>query len=241
METILKVDSLHKSYGKKEVIKNLSFEIKEGEIVGLIGKNGVGKSTTIDCIIGSKNFEKGEIEINSISLKKDPLMAKKMFGYVPSEPCLYENMTGNEYLSFIGSIYDIKDDIFIKNVNLLKSKFDLTDEDLNNKIKNYSHGMKQKLALMSSLINNPKVWILDEPTVGLDIMVYESLVEVMKDYASHKKCILLTSHNLELVSKICSRVLIINNGGIAKEISFIKEPYLRGNLSKIFFEIYNRG
>lgn len=239
-KVVLKIQDLYKSYGKKEVIKGLSLEVNEGEIFGLIGKNGIGKSTTIDCIIGSKSFNSGLIEIDGCDIKNDPLEAKRKFGYVPSEPCLYEMMTGYEYLSFIASIYNVKPDIFKSNLKILSLKFDLPSRDLNSKIKEYSHGMKQKLGLMASMIHNPKVWILDEPTVGLDVMVYQSLVQVMKEFASHNKTILITSHNLDMVAKICNRVAIINEGKIVKLIDFNKEPYYRNNLSKVFFEIYNR-
>lgn len=239
-KVVLKIDDLFKSYGKKDVIKGLSLEVYEGEIFGLIGKNGIGKSTTIDCVIGSKNFDKGLIEIDGCSIKDQPLEAKKKFGYVPSEPCLYEMMTGNEYLSFIASIYDVKPDIFNKNVKILMNKFDLPLSDLNCKIKEYSHGMKQKIGLMASMIHNPKVWILDEPTVGLDVMVYQSLVQVMKEFASHSKTVFVTSHNLDMVAKICNRVAIINEGKIVKLLDLDKEPYYRGQLSKVFFDIYNR-
>ncbi len=239
-KVVLSIDDLYKSYGKKDVIKGLSLEVYEGEIFGLIGKNGIGKSTTIDCVIGSKNFEKGSIAIDGMSIKDQPLQAKKKFGYVPSEPCLYEMMTGNEYLSFVASIYDVKPDIFKKNLQLLIQKFDLPLKDLNCKIKEYSHGMKQKLGLMASMIHNPKVWILDEPTVGLDVMVYQSLVNVMKEFASHKRTVFVTSHNLDMVAKICNRVAIINEGKIVKLIDLDKEPYYRTQLSKVFFEIYKR-
>jgi len=239
-KVILKIEDLYKSYGKKEVIKGLSLDVYEGEIFGLIGKNGIGKSTTIDCVIGSKPFEKGIIEIDGSSIKDDPLEAKKKFGYVPSEPCLYEMMTGNEYLSFIASVYNVQPDIFNKNLKILMAKFDLPASDLNSKIKGYSHGMKQKLGLMASMIHNPKVWVLDEPTVGLDVMVYQSLVQVIKEFASHHKTVFITSHNLDMVAKICDRVAIINEGKIVKLLDLNKEPYYRGQLSKVFFEVYKR-
>ncbi len=239
-KVVLLIDDLFKSYGKKDVIRGLSLEVYEGEVFGLIGKNGIGKSTTIDCVIGSKVFQKGRIEIDGISISNQPLEAKKKFGYVPSEPCLYEMMTGYEYLSFIASIYGVTPDIFKNNVKILIDKFSLTSSDLNNKIKEYSHGMKQKLALMSSLIHNPKIWVLDEPTVGLDIMVYQSLVQVIKEFSNHNKTVFVTSHNLDMVAKICDRVAIINEGKIVKLIDLNKEPYYRGQLSKVFFEVYKR-
>ena len=235
---ILEIKDLFKAYGEKEVLKGLNLEVHEGEVFGLIGKNGIGKSTTIDCLVGSKTFNKGDILIDNCSIVKEPLKAKKKIGYVSSEPCLYEIMTGREYLTFIGSIYNLNQKIFDNNLKILLKKFNLTEEDLEYKTGTYSHGMKQKLCLIASLIHNPKVWVLDEPTVGLDVMVYKNLVEVMKEFAAHGRTVFVTSHNLDMVSKICDRVAIINNGVVVKLIDLKKEPYLRMKLSKIFFDTY---
>ena len=237
---VLSISDLHKAYGKKEVLKGLSIDVFEGEIFGLIGKNGIGKSTTIECVVGSKIFEKGDITIDGISISHDPIKAKKAYGYVSSEPALYEMMTGYEYLSFIASIYSVIPSIYKSNLQILSQKFDLPAKDLHSKISSYSHGMKQKLCLMASMIHNPKVWILDEPTVGLDVMVYQSLVQVMKEFARHGRTVFVTSHNLDMVAKICNRVAIVNDGKIAKLIDLDKEPQYRQNLSKVFFEIYQR-
>ena len=239
-KVVLSVHNLYKSYGKKEVLKGLSFDVYEGEIFGLIGKNGIGKSTTIDCIVGSKNYDRGDITIDSISLTHDPIKVKKSYGYVASEPALYEMMTGYEYLSFIASIYNVIPKIYKTNLKILMEKFDLPSRDLHARISSYSHGMKQKLCLMASMIHNPRVWILDEPTVGLDVMVYQSLVGVMKEFAAHGRTVFITSHNLDMVSKICNRVAIINDGKIEKLIDLDKEPIYRATLSKVFFEIYKR-
>lgn len=237
---ILSIDDLYKSYGKKEVIRGLSLEVFEGEIFGLIGKNGIGKSTTIDCVTGSKDFDRGNILLDGLSIKEKPLEAKRRYGYVPSEPCLYERMTGQEFLSFIASVYEVKPDIFDKNLRILMKKFDLNEEDLTCRIKEYSHGMKQKLGLMASMIHNPKIWILDEPTVGLDIMVYQNLIQVMREFSSHGKTVFITSHNLDMVGKICDRVAIINEGKIARVLDLRLEPQYRGQLEKIFLDIYRR-
>lgn len=239
-KVVLSVSDLHKSYGKKSVLRGLSLDVFEGEIFGLIGKNGVGKSTTIDCIVGAKNFDNGDISINGYSICKAPIKAKKSFGYVSSEPSLYENMTGYEYLSFISSIYGVIPSIYKNNLKILCKKFDLSNQDLYAKISSYSHGMKQKLCLISSLIHNPKIWVLDEPTVGLDIMVYQSLVSIMKEVTRNGKTVFLTSHNLDLVSKICNRVAIVNDGKIEKLFDLDKEPIYRQTLYKEFFEVYKK-
>ena len=213
---VIEIKDLYKSYGKKEVLKGLDLKVKKGEVFGYIGKNGIGKSTTIDCIVGLKD----------------------QIGYVPSEPVTYESMTGNEYLQFIGSSYGMIQSSFNKNYNFLLKKFGMNVIDMNRKIKEYSHGMKQKICLMASLIHNPKVWILDEPTVGLDIIVYEVLLKMIKDFAAFGKTVFVTSHNIELVSKVCDRVAIINDGKIAEIIDFKKEPLKRKDLNKIFMKMY---
>lgn len=240
-EVALEIDDVYKSYGKKEVLKGISLYVKKGEIYGFVGKNGVGKSTTIDAIVGLKDFNSGDIKIFGQSIKDDPVATKKLFGYVPSEPTAYELMTGKEFLEFIGSSYGMIQSSFDANYDFLKRKFDLPEADLNRKISEYSHGMKQKVCLMASLIHNPKLWVLDEPTVGLDIMVYEVLLRMLRDYAKAGNTIFITSHNIELVSAICDKVAIVNEGKIAVELDFKKEPYKRKDLKRVFFKVYGEG
>lgn len=240
LSPILEARDLHKSYGKHEVLKGVSFSVYPGEVFGFIGKNGAGKSTTIDCLVGLKNVDSGDILIDGIDARKDPLDAKMEIGYVPSEPVAYDVMTGNEYLQFVASSYLMYQEAFDANMEFLKKKFMIGDDDLNRRIGEYSHGMKQKVCLMASLIHNPKVWILDEPTVGLDIMVYETLTGMLRDFALHGKTVFVTSHNIDLVSRVCHRVAIINNGVVAELIDFKKEPLKRRNLGKIFFSTYGK-
>lgn len=234
----IEVDDLHKSYGPKEVVKGISFKVDPGEIFGFIGKNGVGKSTTIDCMVGLKRFEKGTIKICGVDIAQKPLEAKTNFGYVPSEPLTYESMTGNEYLQFIASAFKMKDEEFTANVEKLKKTFDIYDKDLNRRIEEYSHGMKQKVCLMASLVHNPKVWIMDEPTVGLDVSVYEALKKTIVSFAKNGGAVFLTSHNLNLVEEICNRVDIVKDGEIAASLDFEKNPSDRQMLRKTFFEAY---
>ncbi len=237
-EVILSIKDLYKSYGKKEVLKGINLEVYKGEVFGFIGKNGAGKSTTIDCIVGLKDFNKGEIILANHNIKENPLDAKMELGYVPSEPMTYEVMSGNEYLQFVASSYNMYQEAFDKNYEFLKNKFMISDTDLNRKIREYSHGMKQKICLMASLIHNPSIWILDEPTVGLDIIVYQTLMDMLKEFAKNGKTVFITSHNIDLVSRVCNRVAIINNGVVAELIDFSKEPLKRRNLSDIFFSTY---
>ena len=235
---VLEIKNLVKSYGDKEVLKGINLVAYEGQIVGLIGKNGIGKSTTIDCVTGSKNYNSGEILINGKRIEENPIETKMTFGYISSEPCLYETMTGFEYLSFIGSVYKVEKTVFRREVDELCKTFDLTERDLSAKIKGYSHGMKQKLCLIASLLNNPDVWILDEPTVGLDIMAVEELKKMMREYANHDKCVFITSHNIDIISKICDRVAIINDGKVVELMDLNKDPNKRLQLGRIFLNIF---
>ena len=213
-KTTILIEDLYKSYGEKEVLLGLNLEVHEGELFGFIGRNGIGKSTTIDCMIGAKKFNKGRIELNGYDIVKDPIDAKKSLGYVASEPTCYEEMTGYDYLEFVASIYGMTEGDFRRNSEYLCNRLQLNLDELNNPISDYSHGMKQKLCLVASLIHSPKVWVLDEPTVGLDIMAVEELKKMLREYANHNNTVFVTSHNIELVSKICDKVAIINDGKV---------------------------
>ena len=237
----IRIMDLYKSYGPKEVLKGLNLDVYKGELFGFIGRNGIGKSTTIDCMIGVKRFNSGTIEIEGYSIVEEPLIAKSRFGYVASEPTCYETMTGYEYLEFIASIYHISEAEFAGNVDYLAKRPVLTDEDLSKYISSYSHGMKQKLCLIASLLNNPDVWILDEPTVGLDVMAVEELKKMMREYANHGKCVFITSHNIDIIAKICDRVAIINNGKVVELMDLNKDPNKRLQLPRIFLNIFGAG
>lgn len=234
----ISIKDLYKSYGKKQVLKGINLEVIEGELIGFIGRNGVGKSTTIDCMIGAKKFDKGTILVDGFDIRKNPLEAKYSYGYVASEPTCYEEMTGLDYLEFIASIYGLSEGEFKNNYKYLCNRLQLNLEELNNQIADYSHGMKQKLCLAASLLHSPKIWILDEPTVGLDIMAVEELKKMMREYANHGNTVFVTSHNIDFVSKICDRVAIINNGIVQVLIDLNKDPNKRFQLSRIFLDTY---
>lgn len=237
-KTTILIEDLYKSYGEKEVLLGLNLEVHEGELFGFIGRNGIGKSTTIDCMIGAKKFNKGRIELNGYDIVKDPIDAKKNLGYVASEPTCYEEMTGYDYLEFVASIYGMTEGDFRRNSEYLCNRLQLNLDELNNPISDYSHGMKQKLCLVASLIHSPKVWVLDEPTVGLDIMAVEELKKMLREYANHNNTVFVTSHNIELVSKICDKVAIINDGKVVALYDLNKNPNKRLQLSKIFLDTY---
>lgn len=230
------IENLYKSYGKKEVLRGLSLEVNHGELFGFIGRNGIGKSTTIDCMIGSKRFQSGTILVNGYDITREPIMAKASYGYVASEPTCYEVMTGYEYLEFVASIYKLGEDEFNKSYKYLCTRLRLDLNELENSISGYSHGMKQKLCLAASLMHNPKIWILDEPTVGLDIIATEELKKMMREYANHGHCVFVTSHNIELVSRLCDRVAIVNDGVVKVIYDLNKNPNKRLQLAKIFLD-----
>lgn len=237
-EVALEIKNLYKAYGKKSVLKNLNLRVYKGEVFGFIGRNGIGKSTTIDCIIGLKDQNKGNILVLGNDTKKKPLICKQHIGYVPSEPITYEMMSGVEYLKFIASSYKVKSNDFNKKYKELLSKFSMTNSDMNRKIREYSHGMKQKICLMASLIHNPDIWILDEPSVGLDIVVYKTLLNIIKEFALSGKTVFVTSHNIDLVKACCDRVAIINDGNVNDVIDFKTESYKKNKLEEIFLQTY---
>ena len=234
----IKIEELYKSYGKKEVLLGINLDVKEGELIGFIGRNGVGKSTTIDCMIGAKRFNSGKILIDGYDITKEPLDAKYSYGYVASEPTCYEEMTGLDYLEFIASVYGLSEGELKTNYKYLCGRLELSMEDLSKPIADYSHGMKQKLCLVASLLHSPKIWILDEPTVGLDIMAVEELKMMMREYANHGNTVFVTSHNIDFVAKICDRVAIINNGTVQALLDLKRDPNKRLQLSRIFLEVY---
>ena len=237
-QVTLSIKNLHKSYGKKQVLKGVNLDVYGGELFGFIGRNGIGKSTTIDCTIGVKRFEQGEISICGHDIVKEPTEAKACFGYVASEPTCYEIMTGYDYLEFVASVYGVGEKDFRTNCAYLSTRLALKESDLRLPISGYSHGMKQKLCLVASLLHNPDVWILDEPTVGLDIMAVEELKKMMREYANHGKTVFVTSHNIELVSKLCDRVAIVNDGVVAALYDLNKAPNLRIRLARLFIDTY---
>ena len=238
LEFALEIHGLCKSYGKKEVLKGLDLKVLPGELFGFIGRNGIGKSTTIDCMIGAKRFHKGTILVGGYDIRREAVDAKFSYGYVASEPVCYDVMTGYDYLEFVASLYHLTETEFQGNYKYLCNRLQLSLSELAHPIAGYSHGMKQKLCLVASLLHNPNIWILDEPTVGLDIMAQEELKKMMREYANHGKTVFLTSHNIELVCAICDRVGIINDGVVQVIYDLKEEPEKRAELPRLFLELY---
>ena len=228
------IQDLHKSYGKKEVLKGLNLEVKQGELFGFIGRNGAGKSTTIDCMIGLKKFNSGRIELLSYDVVQEPLLAKSHFGYVPSEPTVYEAMTGYEYLEFVASIYQISEGQFKANYKYLCNRLQLREEDLEVPASNYSHGMKQKLALISALIHEPKLMMMDEPSLGLAPLIVRDIFQIIKEINKQGVTILLIEQNANMALHTADKGYVMETGEIILEGSgkellenpVIQEAYL---------------
>lgn len=210
---ILTINNLSKKYRGNEnySVKDLSFEVNEGELYAFLGPNGAGKSTTIKCITGALPYSEGDITVCGCNLKDNPVEAKKNIGYVPDNHFLYEGMTANEYIDFMADIYGVG----LNDRNERRKKyvelFSLGDA-INKPLSSYSHGMKQKVCVIGALIHNPKLWILDEPLTGLDPMSAYNLKELMKEHCKEGNSVFFSSHIIEVVEKLCDKVAIIDKG-----------------------------
>ena len=209
---MIEINSVSMEYKKdKKVINNLSMKVNDGEIFGFLGPNGAGKTTTIKMMTGILEVDKGDILIDNYSIKNKPLEAKKKIGLVLDNPDVFLKLKGIEYLNFIADVYDVSKSQRIEVIKNLSKKFELEDV-LNNKIQSYSHGMKQKLSIISSLLNNPKNWILDEPMTGLDPKSFFELKNLMREHAKNGNTVFFSTHILDVAEKLCDRVAIINKG-----------------------------
>lgn len=220
MGKLLEVSGLFKKYDDKTdyTIKDINIYGDAGEIVGLLGHNGAGKSTTIKCLTGIHPYNKGKIKIADHDLKKSPLKAKASFGFVSDNYALLEKMTGLEYINFMADVYQVSDEDRKARIDYFQEIFAL-GEAINRQIASYSHGMKQKVSIMAALIHNPKVFILDEPMTGLDPHAANQLKNYFIDHSKNNNLVLFSSHNLDVVEKLCDRVYIIDQGEILEEIN----------------------
>ena len=211
---MLIIKNLYKYYkSDRPAIKDLSLEIKSGDIFGFIGHNGAGKTTTIKSVVGILEFEKGDIFIDGVSIKENPIECKKKIAYIPDNPELYDALTGIQYLNFIGDIYKVPRKEREELIKVYSDTFEIT-KSLGDLISSYSHGMKQKLAIISALIHKPKLLILDEPFVGLDPKASHILKQIMKDICKDGGAIFFSTHVLEVAEKLCNKIAIIKNGEI---------------------------
>lgn len=212
---MLKIERLTKQYGEKKAVDNLSLHINKGEIYGFIGHNGAGKTTTIKSCCGILDFNEGEIYIDGISVKDNPIECKKMISYIPDNPDLYEFMTGIQYLNFVADIFGVSTSKREELIYKYSDLFEITG-NLSQLISEYSHGMKQKLAVISALIHEPKLIVMDEPFVGLDPKAAFSLKEIMREICSNGGAIFFSTHVLEVAEKLCDKIAIIKGGKLIK-------------------------
>ena len=232
---MLKIAHLTKTFGEKKAVDDLSLEIAPGEIYGFIGHNGAGKTTTLKSVVGIQQFDAGEITIGGISLKKDPLACKRQLAYIPDNPDLYDFMTGIKYLNFIADIFGVSAADRQERIRNYADLFELTD-DLAQPIAAYSHGMKQKLAILSAWIHDPKLIIMDEPFVGLDPKASHLLKGMMREVCDGGGAIFFSTHVLEVAEKLCDKVAIIKGGKLIRS-GTMEEVKGDDSLEDVFLEL----
>lgn len=233
---MIEIKNVSKTYnGKKKVLNNVSFKIEGGEIFAFIGHNGAGKTTMIKCIMGILDFEEGDILVDNKSIKEEPLECKRIMAYVADNPDLYENMRAIDFINFICDMYEVSEDIRRENTLKYAKMFEIEDK-LNDDISSFSHGMKQKIALIAALAHNPKVLIMDEPFVGLDPKAVYDMKEIMRDMAKDGKTIFFSTHILDVAEKLCDRVAIIKDGTIVK-VGKMKDIKGDESLEQVFLEL----
>lgn len=235
MDTVLKISDLRMSYGAKEVLKGINLEVHKGEIIGYIGANGAGKSTTIKIILGLITEYQGEIELFGKPLTSDEVSYKKRIGYVPESADLYDSLTAKEYLTFIGSMYGLTEERATQKAQKLMELFGV-GQVFNERISSFSKGMRQKVLIISSLLHNPEILFFDEPINGMDANSVMIFKEIMAKLALEGRTIFYSSHIMEVVERISSRIILLNNGQIAADGSFeeLKSKCKEGSLEEIF-------
>lgn len=233
MLTIKNYSKIYK--GNKKAVDNLSLTVEAGDIYGFIGHNGAGKTTTLRAVVGVLDFEEGDILIDGVSIKKDPVGCKKKMAYIPDNPDLYEHLTGIAYLNFIGDLFEVGKKEREDRIKLYGDMFEITG-NFGDAIASYSHGMKQKLAIISALIHEPKLMILDEPFVGLDPKAAHQLKQVMTQMCQNGSAIFFSTHVLEVAEKMCNKIAIIKGG---KLIASGTTSEVKGNqsLEEVFMEL----
>jgi ABC-2 type transport system ATP-binding protein len=232
---MIEIKNVTKKYGKKVALNNVSFNVEDGSIFAFIGHNGAGKTTLIKSIVGIHDFDEGDILINGKSIKDDPIECKKEMAFVPDNPELYENMKAIDFINFICDMYDVSLEEREKNISKYAKLFEI-ENNLNDTINSFSHGMKQKIAIISALAHNPKILIMDEPFVGLDPKAVYDIKEIMNEMIKEGKTIFFSTHILDVAEKLCSRVAIIKNGELIK-VGSMKQIKGDKSLEKVFLEL----
>ena len=232
---MLKIENLTKNYGDKKAVDGLNLHIHAGELYGFIGHNGAGKTTTLKACCGILNFEEGEIYVDGVSVRENPLLCKGKIAYIPDNPDLYGYMSGIQYLNFIADVFKVAADVREVRIHKYAADFDLTFA-LAQPISTYSHGMKQKLAVIAALIHEPKLMIMDEPFVGLDPKAAHTLKVLMRDLCARGGAIFFSTHVLEVAEKLCDKIAIIKDGKLIKE-GAMDEVKGDSSLENVFLEL----
>lgn len=232
---MLNISHLTKTFGDKKAVDDLSLHIAPGEIYGFIGHNGAGKTTTIKSVVGILNFDEGEIAIDGVSIKENPIACKKKLAYIPDNPDLYEFMSGIKYLNFVADIFGVEATLRQERIRKYADMFELT-ADLAQPISAYSHGMKQKLAIIAAWIHSPKLIIMDEPFVGLDPKASFLLKGMMKEICAEGGAIFFSTHVLEVAEKLCDKVAIIKGGKLIRS-GTMDEVKGDDSLEEVFLEL----
>ena len=232
---MLKIEHLTKVYGDKKAVDDLSLTIESGEIYGFIGHNGAGKTTTLKSVAGILKIDEGEIEIGGVSIKKNPLKCKESLAYIPDNPDLYEFMTGIQFLNFIADVFKVDSDARAERIRKYADLFELTN-DLAQPIATYSHGMKQKLAIISAWIHAPKLILMDEPFVGLDPKASHILKGMMRELCDQGGAIFFSTHVLEVAEKLCDKVAIIKGGKLIRS-GTMEDVRGDDSLEEVFLEL----
>lgn len=232
---MLNISHLTKIYGDKKAVDDLSLHIAPGEIYGFIGHNGAGKTTTLKSVVGILQFDEGEITIGGVSIKDDPIACKKQIAYIPDNPDLYDFMSGIKYLNFVADIFEVGAEERQERIKKYADMFELTN-DLAQPISAYSHGMKQKLAIIAAWMHNPKLIIMDEPFVGLDPKASFLLKEMMREVCKEGGAIFFSTHVLEVAEKLCDKVAIIKSGKLIRS-GTMEEVKGDDSLEEVFLEL----
>lgn len=232
---MLDIKNLTKTFGQKKAVDDLTLHIAPGEIYGFIGHNGAGKTTTIKACCGILRFDSGEIHINGMDIRSQPIECKKVIAYLPDNPDLYDFMSGIKYLNFVADIFDVSKEDRETRIHDYSEMFNLTG-DLAQPISSYSHGMKQKLALISALIHDPKLIIMDEPFVGLDPVASHQMKELMRKHCDNGGSIFFSTHVLEVAEKLCDKIAIIKQGRLIAN-GAMEEVKGDSSLEDVFLEL----
>ncbi len=236
---MLTITGFSKMYAGAKVYsaKDISFHVDDGQVLGLVGSNGAGKSTTIKCLTGILPYTEGTINVNGFDVNAQPIQAKQSIGYVPDDHSVYEKLTGREYVNYMGSLYGVKKEDKQKRLDFYAERLSITHA-LDNQIGSYSHGMKQKICIIGSIIHNPKLWVLDEPMMGLDPQTMAEVRKCIRSYADLGNTVVFSSHNLDVVQKVCDLVGIIRKGELVAFFSLEDAEKVHGfDLERYFMRL----